>query len=708
MLASLTTSHFALAVAAVAALGVLQTLAMSRATQKVPKGYIQIAESSKPGHGAVHSIGSFPKPRIPTMFEALQKAVKESPNVNFLGHRPFDAHGVALDYVWETYAQVYRRIENFAAGLMHEKLLELTADNERPLSIYMKNRPEWAISQYTAQYCGGFAVAMYDTLGASSTEYILSQTLSPTVVCTSTELPTLFNVKKGVATFKHVIVVDSEAISEVDAASAAEVGLTLYTLYQLEVSGASHPLAPKPSSPSDIHCLIYTSGTTGNPKGVPISHTNMLTSYEGVYESMGQGESAPAFHKGTTHVSYLPLAHVIEQEIHTVIILAQGSIAYYQGNTLKLIEDVALIRPILFFSVPRLLNKIYDKVVHGARAAGGVKAWLFDWALQSKLANLAHGERHHSIFDKLVFSKVEQRLGLDRCRFLGTASAPLSNDVMDFFRVAVSCPVYEVYGQSETGGGATATHITDTIPGSIGLPLSCTEIKLVSVPDMGYNVTDTFHGEGEHRMAVNGRGEIWMRGPNIFSGYYKAPQLTEGAFDDEGWLLSGDIGVWTLDGRLKIVDRKKNIFKLSQGEYVAPEKIENILVTSQYVAQPFVYGDSLHAVLVAIIVPEEAPLVALATTLGVTGTLEQICANDHVVDALLKDLAAVCKKSKLHGFEIPKAIRLHTTPFSVDNDLLTPTFKLKRHEAKKAFMDEIDQLYVKCGDLVAGHNVHQG
>ncbi|CAK4737292.1 unnamed protein product [Aphanomyces euteiches] len=652
---------------------------MSKAAEKVAPGYVQIDDSNvKEGHGPVYSVGSVPPSHVSTMFEALQLAVKESPDVNFLGHRPFDANGVAQDFVWETYAQAYRRIENLAAGLIKANLLQVTADNERPLCIYMKNRPEWVLAQYAAQYCGGFPVALYDTLGATSTEYILQQTQSPTVVCTSTELPTLLVTKKAVETLKHVVVVDVDAFSIENTAVAAEVGLKLYTLRVIESIGESHKVAPVLPSPLDYHALIYTRGMTGNPKGVPVTHKAILAAYAGVWERMAYGVSGPAFQKGTIHLSYLPLAHVIEQEVHALVVIAQWTIGFYQGNTLKLTEDLVLLRPKLFVTVPRLLNKIYDKVVNGTRAAGGLKAWLFDWALQTKLANLAYGERTHSIFDQLVFSKVQQKLGLDRCCFIATGSAPLAPDVMNFCRVVFQVPIFEVYGQSETAGGCTSTHASDTVAGTVGLPLVCTQFKLVSVPDMGYNVTDTFHGDDPATgMAVNGRGEICLRGPSVFQGYYKAPDKTAETIDADGWAHTGDIG--------------KNIFKLSQGEYIAPEKIENILVTSPYVVQPFVYGDSLHAVLVAIIVPDEDAITSLARSLNITG---------HLV--------AASKKGKLFGFETIKAIKLHPTPFSVESDMMTPTFKLKRDKIIKAFLHEIDALYVECGDLVAGHNLHQG
>ncbi|KAH9150683.1 hypothetical protein LEN26_004037, partial [Aphanomyces euteiches] len=358
-------------------------------------------------------------------------------------------------------------------------------------------------------------------------------------------------------------------------------------------------------------------------------------------------------------------------------------------------DDLVELRPTVFLTVPRLLNKMYDKVMTAGRSSGGIQSWLFHWALSTKLANLKQGYTLHALFDTLVFSKIQKKMGLDRCCLLITASAPLASDIMDFYRVLFDFPIFEAYGQSETMAAGTITHIHDTQGGTVGYPTTTIDIKLKSVPEMGYNVTDTVHGEEEStRMPVLGRGEVCFRGPTVFPGYYKEPKKTAEAFDDDGWLLSGDIGVWTLDGRLKIVDRKKNIFKLSQGEYIAPEKIENILVMSPYVSQPFVYGDSLHSVLVAIIVPEEVHLMALAKSLNVPGTFDDVCRDSRQAEQVvwLRDRQG-------H----PVASRA----FTVENGLMTPTFKLKRHDAKTIFRHEIAALYEQCGDLVAGHNVHQ-
>ncbi|ETV94995.1 protein disulfide-isomerase domain [Aphanomyces invadans] len=652
----------------------------------------------RPGHGAVYKVGSFPSPQA-SLLEVLEGAVASHGNEHFLGRRRFDAAGHAGPYVWETYAGIYDRIRNLSAGLQHEKMIEpCPGDGRRLLCIYMKNSPEYVVAQYAAFYAGGAFCALYDTLGASSTAFILRQTQASTVVCTTSELQTIAHVKANAPTLRHIVVSDVEVKAQADMELCTHAGLQLWTAFELEQLGAKHPRPASYPNVSALSFLMYTSGTTGDPKGVEITHANILACAQGAKDRLNRGDGAVCFTPRSTHLSYLPMPHILEQIVQSVMISAKGSIGFYQGNTLKLTEDLVELRPTHFVTVPRLLNKIYDKVVHAGESAGGVKGWLFKRAMRTKLANLKRGYLSHPLYDKLIFSKIQAKLGLDRCRFVLTGSAPISDDVMSFFRILLDATIAEGYGQSECTGAATLTDHEDVVCGTVGAPMISSEIKLVSVPDMGYLVTDSVHGDGT-KMPVNGRGEICFRGPTVFLGYFKAPDKTAEAIDADGWLHSGDIG---------IVDRKKNIFKLSQGEYVAPEKIENILVTSPYVAQPFVYGDSLHAVLVAIIVPEAQQLKQLAESLHVTGTLAELCSNPKVVEAVHQDIAAVSKKGALSGFETVRAIYLHPEHFTVENDLLTPTFKLKRNDAKKRFSHHIDAMYEKAGDLVAGKNVKQG
>jgi long-chain acyl-CoA synthetase len=322
-----------------------------------------------------------------------------------------------------------------------------------------------------------------------------------------------------------------------------------------------------------------------------------------------------------------------------------------------------------------------------------LKKTIFDAGLAAKTQGLKHGHLKHGLYDRLLFNKIKKALGMDQLRIMVSGSAPLSQNVMIFFRCMLGVPVIEGYGQTE-GSGCTSLAPPDDMAtiGHVGGPHAGAEIVLMNVPEMGYVSTDTdYRGQ-----ACFGCGEICVRGPGIFKGYYKDEEKTRETIDEEGWLHSGDIGLWRPDGTLQIIDRKKNIFKLSQGEYVAPEKIENVLQGSPLIAQCFVYGDSFQSVLVAVIVPDEEPVRIWAATHDASlakEPFEQICKHPILKKTILSDIRAFSEQNKLNGFETVKAIYVDSSPFSLENDLMTPTFKLKRQKARDHYEAEIAKMY---------------
>lgn len=284
---------------------------------------------------------------------------------------------------------------------------------------------------------------------------------------------------------------------------------------------------------------------------------------------------------------------------------------------------------------------------------------------------------------------------MDCVRVMVSGSAPLSPKVMIFFRCLLGVPVLEGYGQTEASAAATVSHPDDLASaGHVGGPVPAVDIVLVDVPEMGYLSTDTSH----HEETCQGRGEICVRGPPVFIGYYKGEEKTKEAVDDEGWLHSGDVGMWTPEGQLKIIDRKKNIFKLAQGEYVAAEKIENVLNQSLLISQNFVHGDSFQTYLVAIVVPDEDPVRSWAKENlpdAENAPFLEICKSNELKKEILSEVRRLSKVNGLQGFETVKAVYLEPNIFTPENGLVTPTFKLKRPQLRDHFAKQIEEMYAQ-------------
>jgi len=272
-----------------------------------------------------------------------------------------------------------------------------------------------------------------------------------------------------------------------------------------------------------------------------------------------------------------------------------------------------------------------------------------------------------------------------------TGSAPISQTTLNYLKVCFSCPIYEGYGQTECCAACTVTSLADFQGFNVGGPISSCELKLVDAPALNYLSTDSDE-QGKPRP----RGEICIRGPILFEGYFRAPDKTKEAIDDEGWLHTGDVGMILSNGSVKIVDRIKNIFKLAQGEYIAPEKLENVYCKNTYVNQIFVHGESEESTLVAIVYPKKEECAKFLESIKVTCDKDNV--HDHfnnpqLLAEIIKSLETIGKQNEFKGFEMIRKIHLTNEMFTIENELLTPTMKLKRNEAKKRYIENIKKLY---------------
>ncbi|VDM47326.1 unnamed protein product [Toxocara canis] len=553
-----------------------------------------------------------------TILQAVQRGLRVSNNGPMLACRKQKSDGTK-PYVWLTYKEVIDRSKDFADGLYR---LGNTPGQSTFLAIYSKNRPEWIIGELAAYHYSNIVVSLYDTLGPDTRTFIINQTGTKIVICDDEQkLKSLIDEAPKLPSLKHIIVIESysEELQQI----AENVGITLHRFHEVEEMGQQ--LMPKPTrqppTPEDLSTVCYTSGTTGMPKGVMLTHANVIAATTCLRFIVNVDVNTE-----DVMISYLPLAHMYERMLECACFQVGGRIGYFSGDIRTLADDAKQLRPTVFPLVPRVLNRIYDKVAFITMFSG----------LQNKKGGIL---RTDSFFDKIVFKKIRDQLG-GRVRFMTTGSAPIAPDVLTFARAAFGCIVIEGYGQTECVAACSNGLEADFDAGHVGIPILCNAVKLFDVPELNYYAKDQV-------------GEVCIRGNNVFKGYYKNEKATEETLDENGWLHSGDIGRWTENGTLKIIDRKKHIFKLQQGEYIAPDKIENVYAHSAFVAQSFIYGESLKTCLVGIIVPDEEELQKLASSQpDLDGaTFEELCRNQTVKKLILADLIKTGKKQGLLPFE---------------------------------------------------------
>ncbi|XP_013156125.1 long-chain-fatty-acid--CoA ligase 5 [Falco biarmicus] len=603
-----------------------------------------------------------------TLYEVFQRGLHASGNGSCLGYRKPNQ-----PYQWLTYRQVLDRAQYLGSGLLQKGC---KPSSNQFIGIFAQNRPEWIISEYACYTYSMVAVPLYDTLGPEAIVYIVNKADINIVICDKPEKAQILleNCEQEKTPYLKTIILMDLFDKELKD-RGAKVGIEILALQEVEELGRNNIREPVPPKPEDLCIVCFTSGTTGNPKGAMLTHQNVVANAAAFLRST---ENTVECTSSDVTMSYLPLAHMFERVVQTVVYSCGAKVGFFQGDIKLLTDDMKTLKPTLFPVVPRLLNRIYDKIQSGAKSP--VKRCLLNFAVIMKMAEIKQGIiRNDSIWDKLIFKKVQETMG-GRVRIMVTGAAPISPSVLTFLRAALGCQIFEAYGQTECSAGCTFSMPGDWTTGHVGAPLACNIIKLDDVEEMNY-------------YSSNNEGEVCIKGPNVFKGYLKDPEKTAEAIDKDGWLHTGDIGKWLPNGTLKIIDRKKNIFKLAQGEYIAPEKIENVYIRSAPVAQVFVHGESLRSFLIGIVVPDPETLPEFAAKLGVKGSYEDVCKNPAVKKAILEDMVRLGKEAGLKSFEQVKDLYIHTEMFSVENGLLTPTLKAKRTELVKVFQKQIEALY---------------
>ncbi|UMM41877.1 hypothetical protein L5515_017942 [Caenorhabditis briggsae] len=584
------------------------------------------------------------------------------------------------DYHWRSYAQVDKRVNMIASGLT-----SLGQKEKEPIILFAETREEWMTTALACMKMNFPIATMYATLGDEAVTFAINEVGAKTIFTTEALIS---KVKKamsnGATSIENIIFFDS-----VDPASRGEsvdvdLPFTLLSFDQLLSRGEPHPV-PIRSKKDDLAFIMYTSGTTGNPKGVMISHQNIVAVTAGQAFNINLGTE-------DRYIGYLPLAHILEVCAEMIVFTKGVRIGYSSAQTLfdrapKIMKgehgDCWVLQPTLMACVPAVMDRIFKAVIDEVNANSELFKQVFKTCYERKRSRYEEGYTSF-ILNKLVFNRIVKLLG-GKVRQILSGGAPLSPETQRFMNICFCCPVVQGYGLTETCGGGTIADIHDLSTGTVGPPLTCCEILLQEWAEAGYSPKND-----------PPQGEILISGPNVALGYFNNDEKTNEDFvkvNGKRFFATGDIGEFREDGSLKIIDRKKDLLKLSHGEYISLGKVETNLLTNPNVDNICVYGDSDKSFLVALVVPNQKNLTQMAEKQGVdTSDFEKVCEDKKVVEALQKELASYVS-SKLQRVEIPQKIFICHEPWTPASGLLTEALKLKRKNIEKAFRKELDQLY---------------
>lgn len=621
-----------------------------------------------------------------TVQEVYLKNFQKKAGQEFLG-RKVNKPGEKGTFEWMTWKEIEGKVRALGAafeklGLAPEKA-QYKDYKLKFIGIQGRNSVEWILTDITNICFGYVTMPLYDTLGDEAVEHMFKETELETLFLTTDLIEGI--VKKyedgNCPTLKNLVIMNDKNLTEDLKKSIGK--LKWYAFSELLEKYKDEKVEYPTVNPDDIVYFSYTSGTTGNPKGCMISNRNCMS-------AIGGAEKMLYYIKpDSVYLSYLPLAHVFEKVVFMYLSYLGARYGIFGGDIRNLKDDLATLRPTFFCSVPKLLNRFHEGILEEFDKKGGISGLVARRALYVKSCAVEnYGTLNDKVYDYLVFSKVKKLLG-GRCEFIMSASAPLSVTVKKDLKAAFCCPIMEGYGQTEGMGGQFVQDINDTELDTVGGPVPMNEFKLVDLPDMKYT-----HLDKDEDGNLAPRGEVYVRGPNIIPGYYKNDEKNKDTFTEDGWLISGDIGMIVPGSHaLKIVDRKKNILKLSQGEYVAPEKLEHVYKATPGVSEIFVHGDSLKSVLVAVVVLDKDDAPAEAKKAGVdSDSLEEICKSEEMAEHIKKKLREVADSKGLKGFERIDAVYLEHKSF-VDNGLATSTFKLQREQVKEHYKEQLEKLY---------------
>ena len=591
------------------------------------------------------------------LVEMQESARKRFASLNLFGTK------VDGSWQWLTYEEFGKQVDNFRSALLAKGV-----SKGDKVAVISDNRVEWAIGAYGSFGVGAWYVPTYEATLPKEWHFILEDSGTRILLCSRKEI---YEKVRGFV----------DEVPSLEAVYCFELPEDHPDSFKALLKlGEASPAPTVALEEEDIACLIYTSGTTGKPKGVMLSHGNIISNVNAVQKIFPMREE-------DCSLSFLPWAHSFGQTCELHCMMNMGATVAIAESVPKLMDNLGEVRPTLLFSVPRIFNRIYDGLQKKMADESPVKRFMFnkglDVARQRRLLR-DQGKRsalldwQYGIFDKLVFSKVRERLG-GRLKYAFSGGAALAREVGEFID-DMGIVVFEGYGLTETSPVATANYPDNQKIGTIGKPIPGIEIHICD--------------EEQKVLGDEQDGEIVVVGPNVMQGYYNRPDATaEVIFDLNGKraFRTGDMGRRGKDGFIRITGRFKEQYKLENGKYVSPSPLEEQLKLSGFIVQACIYGFN-KPYNVAVIVPDFEALIKWATDEGISDTSpEALVANPRVMAKIEQEVDHYGHEFK--AYEKPQRLLLVAEDFTPENDLLTPTLKLKRRNVIALYEQQIQSLY---------------
>jgi len=598
------------------------------------------------------------------------------------------------DYRWMTYDEVDTMADNFGRGLR-----VLGQQPGQNLCLYADTRAEWMVAAQASFKQSFPVVTIYTNLGDEAVEYGLVETGVEVVITSHELLPKFRKILKSKNDSEDsvkTIVYMENPIKRTDVTGFRDdvriisfwdvLSLGKKTTNNNLVEVSAEPVPPTPETPAII---MYTSGSTGSPKGVILTHSNLVWTLTGFLYNLNPLPD-------DMYIAYLPLAHVLELLGESMCVVWGVGVGYSDAKTLTdqstMVKrghkgDASVLKPTIMFCVPLVLERIYKGITEKVKKNGEFLSSLVDFGIKYKLECSRRGEQT-PIMDKTIFRKIRKLVG-GRVRAVLSGGAPLAEETHDYLRTVLGVILLQGYGLTETSACGAIMSFEENSKGRVGPPVQGVHIRLVNWEEGNYKVTDKPFP----------RGEIYIGGGNVAQGYFKNQEKTDEEFftDEEGrrWFKTGDIGQMEDDGTLRIIDRKKDLVKLQFGEYVSLGKVESVLKGCPVVENVTIFGDSTKNYVVAVVCPRRHILIQLAKDKFGVGEMpwEEIVKDKDVTGAVLREIKNHGKSSGLQTFEIPSAITLTEIEWTPESNLVTAAMKLKRKPLGDYYANDIARMY---------------